>query len=129
MAEKAGHLVQRRAGVEQLRSDGMAPGVRRYFLRDVRLVGLGAHDAPGLRDAQLSVFLRCGDEILVGAVMIGACRQPPMRAKSARICIRVTTSLMLKAEEDQQSKIQDGISYEKDRCIGTGTFAENRPQR
>jgi len=36
----------------------MAPGVRLHLLRDVRLVGQGVHDTPGLRDAQSSAFLR-----------------------------------------------------------------------
>jgi hypothetical protein len=72
VAEEAGHLVQRRAGVEQLRRDEVAPGVRRYLLRDVRLAGQGVHNAPGLRDAQLSTFLRCEDEILIIAAAIGA---------------------------------------------------------
>jgi len=50
----------------------MAPGVRRHLLRDIRLVGQGVHDAPGLRDAQLSAFLRRENEILIIAAAIGA---------------------------------------------------------
>jgi hypothetical protein len=61
VSEEAGHLVQRRAGVEQLRRDGVSTGVRQYLLRVVRLAGQGVHNAPGLRDAQLSVsFLESG---------------------------------------------------------------------
>jgi hypothetical protein len=72
VAEEVGHLVQRRAGVEQLRRNGMAPSVRRHLLRDVGLVGQGVHDSPGLRDAQLPAFLRREDEILIIGAAIGA---------------------------------------------------------
>jgi hypothetical protein len=72
VAEEAGHIVLRRAGVEQLSRDGVVPGVRRYLLRDVRLAGQGVHNAPDLRDAQLSAFLRREDEILIIAAAIGA---------------------------------------------------------